>query len=253
MRLAAGLPFPTDPGSEHREQLTETPGWPPGDSCIWLESAVRPTKQAPCRTALEVTMTGRTKATLTEAPEWMIAEMPPGYHTRLGEIERLSADLQAMDRIGRVLWEMGEPLREAVGAVFVVLKCEVDATPGSTGPIVVKLGESRRLLLLVSGATSPTQKTDEELAQVFRAVQSASANDRVVFVAYNDPATPPANRPEPVLPGALGVLQKMGVDVVTTATLFSLWRLSYEDQQKARKVLERLHAQDGGLFTIPSR
>ena len=40
--------------------------------------------------------------------------MPPGYQTRLGEIERLSADLDAMDRIGRVLWESGEPLRDAV-------------------------------------------------------------------------------------------------------------------------------------------
>ena len=198
-------------------------------------------------------MTERTQTALTQAPEWMNAEMPPGYQTRLGEIERLSADLDAMDRIGRVLWETGEPMRDAVGAVFSALKCEVDVTPGSTGPIVAKLGESRRLLLVVSGSASPIQKTDEELAQAFRAVQFASVNDRVVFVANNDPATPPADRPAPVIPDALGVFQRMGVAVVTTATLFRLWRLWYEDQPKARKVLERLHAQDGGLFTIPSR
>jgi hypothetical protein len=78
-------------------------------------------------------------------------------------------------------------------------------------------------------------------------------NDRVVLVANNDPTSPPAGRPDPAFPDALGVLQRMGVVVVTTATLFRLWRLSYEDQPKARKVLERLHAQDGGLFTIPSR
>jgi hypothetical protein len=183
----------------------------------------------------------------------MIAEMPPGYETRLWEIERLSAELDAMDRIGRVLWETGEPLKEAVGAVFGALKCEVDATAGSAGPIAVKLGDSRRLLLLVSGAAGPIQKTDEELAHAFRAVQFASANDRVVLVANNDPATPPAGRPDPALPDALGVLQRMGVAVVTTATLFRLWRLSYEDQPKVRKVLERLHAQDGGPFVIPSR
>ena len=118
---------------------------------------------------------------------------------------------------------------------------------------MVKLDESRRLLLLVSGAAGPIQKTDEELAHVFRAVQFASPNDRVVFVANNDPATPPAARPDPVLPDAADVLQRMGVDVVTTATLFKLWRLSYEDQPKSRKVLERLHAQDGGLFAFPSR
>jgi len=198
-------------------------------------------------------MTGQTQAVLTEAPEWMSAEMPPGYQTRLSEIERLSADLDAMDRIGRVLWGTGEPLRDAVGALFNALKCEVVATPGSTGPLVVKLGESSRLLLVVSGSASPIKKTDEELAQAFRAVQFASANDRVVFVANNDPATPPADRPDPVLPDALGVLQRMRVNAVTTSTLFRLWRLWYEDQPTARKVLERLLAEDGGLFTIPSR
>jgi hypothetical protein len=252
MRLTAGQPLPTDPDWEHREQLTETPGWPPRDSCDWTESAVRATQP---RVALprEVTMTGRTQAALTEAPEWMSAEMPPAYQTRLWEIQRMSAELHAMDRIGRVLWETGEPLRDAVGAVFSALKCEVDATPGSDGPIVVKLGDSRRLLLVVSGATNPIQKSDEELARVFRAVQFAAGDDRVVYVANNDPATPPADRPDPVLPDALGVLHKIGADVVTTATLFRLWRLSYEDQQKARKVLDRLHAQDGGLFIIPSR
>ena len=198
-------------------------------------------------------MTGRTQPALAQAPEWVVAEMPPGYQTRLIEIQRLSADLRAMDSIGRVLWETGEPLRDAVGAVFGALKCEVDATAGTAGPIAVKLGESGRLLVVVSGAAGPIQKTNEELAQAFQAVQFAAVDDRVVLVVNNDPATPPAERPDPVLPDALDVLLRMGVVVVTTATLFRLWRLSLEDEQKARKVLERLHAQDGGLFVIPPR
>jgi hypothetical protein len=198
-------------------------------------------------------MTGPTQKTVSKAPEWLLAEMPPGYQTRLWEIERLSVDLHAMDRIGRVLWEAGEPLRDAVDALFNALKCDVDATLGSTGPLVVKLGESRRLLLVVSGSVSSIKKTDEELAQAFRAVQFASTNDRVVFVANNDPATPPADRPDPVLPDALDVLQRMSVNVVTTSTLFRLWRLWHEDQQKAQKALDRLHTQDGGPFVIPSR
>jgi hypothetical protein len=198
-------------------------------------------------------MTGRTQLAFDQAPEWMAAEMPPGYQTRLFEIQRLSADLHAMDRMGRVLWETGEPLRDAVGEVFRALKCEMDATPGNAGPIAVKLGESRRLLLVVAGGASPIQKTNEELAQAFQAVQFAAVDDRVVFVVNNDPATPPADRPDPVLPDALGVLHRMGVDVVAAATLFRLWRLSLEDPQQARKALERLHAQDGGLFVIPSR
>ena len=88
---------------------------------------------------------------------------------------------------------------------------------------------------------------------MFRAVQLATGDDRVVLVANNDPATPPAGRPEPALPDAHGVLHRMGADLVTTVTLFKLWRLSLEDPHKARKVLERLHAQDGGLFFMPSR
>jgi len=188
-----------------------------------------------------------------QAPEWIADEMPPGYRTRLIEIQRLSADLHAMDSIGRVLWETGEPLKDAVGAVFSALKCQMNGTLATAGPMAVKIGESRRLLLVVSGAASPIQKTNEELAQAFQAVQFATAEDRVVLVVNNDPATPPADRPEPVLPEALGMLHRMGVDVVTTATLFKLWRLSLEDQEKARKALERLHAQDGGPFVIPSR
>ena len=198
-------------------------------------------------------MNERTNAAVTEAPEWVIAEMPPGYQTRLWEIERLSADLEAMDRIGCVLWQTGQPLRDAVVAVFQALKFEVNASPGTVGPLAVKLDDSRRLLLVVSGSASPIQKTDEELAHAFRAVQLASVNDRVVFVPNNGPATPPAERLDPVSPDAISVLQRMGVAVVTTATLFRLWRLWYEDQPKARKSLERLLAEDGGLFTIPSR
>ncbi len=198
-------------------------------------------------------MAGRATLTLAQAPSWVVAEMPPGYETRLVEIKRLSADLRAMEAVGCVLWETGDALRDAVRAVFAALKCEVDAAPGTAGPIVVKLGESRRLLLVVSSAAGPIQRTHEELARAFQAVQFADANDRVVLVASNDPATPPADRPDPISADALGIAERMGVDVVSTVTLFRLWRLSFEDQQKARTTLERLHAQDGGPFVVPLR
>jgi hypothetical protein len=198
-------------------------------------------------------MTERSQPALAQAPEWMIAEMPPGYQTRLWEIERMSAELRAMDRIGSVLWETGEPLRNTVCAVFGAFKCEMDATAGSAGPTVVKLGDSRRLLIVVSGTGSPIRKTDEELAQAFRAVQFASADDRVVLVVNNDPQTAPADRLDPALPDALSVVQRMNVNLVTTATLFRLWRLWYEDQPNAQKALNRLHGQDGGLFVIAPR
>ena len=198
-------------------------------------------------------MTGRTQLAVAQPPEWMAAEMPPGYQTRLLEIQRLSADLHAMDRIGCILWETGEALRSAVRGVFGALKCETDVKPGGAGPLVVKLGDSRRLLVLVSDDAGPIQKTNEELAWAFQTMQFASADDRVVLVASNDAAKPPADRSDGVLPDALAVLQRMGVGVVTTATLFNLWRLSLEDQPKARQALDRLHAQDGGVFAVPPR
>jgi hypothetical protein len=201
----------------------------------------------------EVKMTECIDSSVAGAPDWMVAEMPPGYQTRLLEIERLWTELKAIDGIGCVLWETGEALRNAVGTLFAALKCKVDPMADDTGGIAVGLGGARRLLLVVSGVGSPIQKTNQELARSFHAVQFAGANDRVVLVVNNHPATPPADRPGPILPDALGVLQRMGVDVITTVTLFRLWRLSQEDRQKADKALDHLHAQDGGQFLLPAR
>lgn len=191
----------------------------------------------------------------TRAPEWMAAEMPPGYRTRLLEIQRLSADLHAMDAIGQVLWGTGEPLREALARVFGELKCEVDAGAGADAgrPITVHLDESRRLLLLVSDAPGPIDKTGEGITRAFQAVQFAQDGDCVVFVAHTQAAAPPAERADAVLPDALALLERMGVVVVATATIFRLWRLSLEDPLKARKALDRLHEQDGGLFVLQPR
>lgn len=198
-------------------------------------------------------MTETTLPAVGRAPSWVAAEMPPGYQTRLFEIQRLSADLQAMDLIGRVLWETGGPLQESVAAIFGALECEIDAEPGAAGSIVARLGPSRRLLLVVSGAPGPIQKTNPELAQAFQAVQFAAAGDRVVLVAGNEPSTPPADRADPFAPEALDMLERMGVNVVTTAGVFRLWRLSLEDKPKARKLLDGLHAQDGGPFVVSGR
>lgn len=198
-------------------------------------------------------MTETTLPAVGQAPAWVAAEMPPGYQTRLFEIQRLSADLHAMDLVGRVLWETGGPLKEAVAAIFAAVECEVDAELGTAGTIVARLAPSRRLLLVVSSAAGAIQKTDGELAQAFQAVQFAANGDRVVLVAGNDPAAPPAQRPDPIAPDALDMLGRMGVNVMTTAGVFRLWRQSLEDKPKAKKVLDQLHDQDGGTFVVPGR
>ena len=184
----------------------------------------------------------------SKIPDWMVAEMPQGYQTRLNEIERLSAELKEMDGIGCVMWAMGEVLTDAVRALFAALKCDVDSKPGNMPAIAVSLGGSRRLLITVAGVSSPIQKTNEELTHSFQAVQHAGQNDRVVLVVNSTPARPPADRHTPILPDALDVLKKMGVNVLTTVTLFRLWRQSLENQQKARQALDYLYQQDGGQF-----
>lgn len=181
-------------------------------------------------------------------PDWMVAEMPPGYQTRLDEIERLSAELKTMDGIGCIMWETGEVLTDALTKLFTALKCDVDPKPSDIPAIAVNLGGSRRLLLVVAGVSNPIQKTNEELTHSFQAVQHAGVNDRVVLIVNNYPTKAPSDRPDPILPEALEVLQKMGVNVLTTFKLFGLWRQSLENQQKARQALDHLHAQDGGQF-----
>lgn len=197
-------------------------------------------------------MTALAQPAVSRAPDWVAAEMPPGYHTRIAEIQRLSADLHAMDEIGRVLWQTGEPLKDAVRGVLAALKCEVDSTPGAVGSIAVKLDTTRRLLLHVSGASGAIQKTSEDLAQAFQVLQFAGERDRVVLVANAGGDTRPAGRPDPVTAEALHVLQRVGVNLLDTPTLFRLWRLSYEDPGRVRTSLERLHAQEGGRFVMPS-
>jgi hypothetical protein len=138
----------------------------------------------------EVTMTEGTDPVAAGTPAWIVAEMPPGYQTRLDEIKRLSSELKAMDGIGCILWEKGEVLTDAVGTLFAALKCEVDPKPGDMPAIAVNLGRSRRLLLVVSGVNSPIQKTNKELTLSFQAVQFAGANDRVVLVVNNHTSNP---------------------------------------------------------------
>jgi hypothetical protein len=72
----------------------------------------------------------------------------------------------------------------------------------------------------------------------------------VVLVANADAGARLSDRPDPVMPDALKVVQRMGLNVLETSTLFRLWRLSMENQGKARTLLERLHAQDGGPFVL---
>ena len=121
------------------------------------------------------------------APDWVAAEMPPGYHNRLAEIQRLSDDLRAMDPFGRLLWGAGPGLTEAVRDAFLALKFEATPMPSAAPGLAVKL-DAGRLLLHVAPSGAIIKKRSPELAHVFQMLQeSAEDGDRVVLVANSRP------------------------------------------------------------------
>lgn len=184
------------------------------------------------------------------APDWLPGEMPAGYQNRLAEIRRLSADLKEMDRCGRLLWEVGTPLAEAVRDAFVAMRYEADLIPDSDGLAVsVRLDAGRRLLLSVGAGNETIRRKGPELAAVFQMLHGASEDaDRVVLVANSDPAARPADKSEGIGPDASSFLTRMGANFVTSTTVFRLWMLSLENRDRAREHVDRLHAQDGGAF-----
>ena len=121
-------------------------------------------------------------------PEWVVAEMPAGYQTRLLEIQRLMADLQEMGRFARLLWGVGPPLGEAARDAFTALKFEAQVQDTSPAGVVVRLDGKRRLLLIPSATTEAIQKKAPELTQVFQTLQEVGEeSDRVVLMTNVSP------------------------------------------------------------------
>jgi hypothetical protein len=196
----------------------------------------------------------RLQAATESEPEWLAGDMPPGYQTRLAEIERLSAELRAMDQFGRLMWDIGDPLERAVRNVFHSLRLEPEPPLTSeTSQVTVRLDGGRRLLLHVSDAETTIQKAGPALERVFHLVHKyAGESDRVVLVANVDRLRRPAERSEPLAPDALALLKRLGANFVPAPHLFALWTVGLQDGQRARTHVDRLHAQDGGPFAAPT-
>ena len=191
--------------------------------------------------------------TVEAAPEWLVTEMPHGYQNRVAEIQRLSGEMRAMDRIGRLLWAIGPPLAEAVREVFTALKLEIEPTARAAPyHIAVRLDARRRLLLTVSQVDVTIEKKSREIGQLLQTVQEVAGDgDRVILAANTHRSVQPADRPESTIltPDALNLVSRMGANVVTTTTLFRIWNLSLQDQERARAHVEKLYEQDGGVFS----
>ena len=186
-------------------------------------------------------------------PGWLSAEMPPGYENRLAEMRRLSDELRVMDRVGRLLWQTGDELIEAVQDAFIALGCETERIPRPVvRSVAARLDGRRRLLVHASGSSGIVQKKDAELAHVFQLLhEQAEGGDRVVLVTNCEPGLRPAERPESVGPEALALLRRLGANVLPGPTLFALWTLSLQDKPRAHTFAERLHEHEGGVFVLP--
>ncbi len=192
-----------------------------------------------------------TDARALNRPDWLAAEMPPGYRNRIEELQRLSRELDELMRFGRLLCDTGDELCDAVCQVLVAL--EFAAAPGlRPSTIVVRLDMGQRLLIHVSASDQIVQRRSPELANVFQLLHEDAANgDRVVLVANHNPATRPAERGEGVDGEALSLLKRLGANYMAGATVFALWSLSLQDRARARDMVDRLHTQDGGVFVLP--
>ena len=97
-------------------------------------------------------------------PDWLASEMPPGYRNRLEELQRLSRELEELERFGRLLCAVGPELGGAVRDMLAALELDTVAAPGANGSsIVVKLDSGRRLLLYAVSYTHLTLPTNREV------------------------------------------------------------------------------------------
>jgi hypothetical protein len=186
-------------------------------------------------------------------PDWVVGEMPAGYQNRVSEIHRLIADLHEMGRFARLLYEVGPALAEAVRDALAALRFDTELlqAPSAAG-VLASLDRKRRLLLIASGATAAIEKRNPDVAAVFHVLQDVvEDSDRVALVTNVDAERRPADRSAQIAPDAHGFLTRMGASHVTGPTLFSLWKLSLEDMERARAQVERLHADTAGTFELP--
>lgn len=188
-----------------------------------------------------------------DGPEWVVAEMPAGYQTRVLEIQRLAAELDQMGRFARLLWQVGPALEEVLRDAFAALKFETERVDQPVPHVAVRLDAHKRLLLVTSASAAPIQKKDAELSQLFTVVQQGAGDeDRVVLVTNVDAEKRPAERAPALAPDALALLVRMGAVHLHGATVFDLWKLSFDSMPRARDQVAQLHDHEAGTFALPA-
>ncbi|HUF46227.1 MAG TPA: hypothetical protein VMM93_00360 [Vicinamibacterales bacterium] len=187
-----------------------------------------------------------------EQPGWVTSELPAEYGELAARIKALEDEARKFETVAAVLWQTGTPLVRAVHDLFDALgyRAEPSESGAASYDLAVKLEDGRRLLVEVVGGPEAMTRRSPQISQVLRTLQEeAGDGDRVVVVANAFADLPLADRRQEAVQGdALRLIQGLGANFITTATLFGVWRYSLKDMAGARKSITRLHAQDGGIF-----
>ena len=195
------------------------------------------------------------------APDWVAAMMPNRRHAEImaeiaklqAEADQLREESQQMESMGRLLWQGGQPLQEAVCEVFTSAGLEAERAPDQAPyDVIVALGDGKRLLVEVAGVEGAVTKKCPKVRQTFDTAQDANESDRIVFAAnaYRDRAVSDREWVDCVNSDALMILTGLGTAFVTTTTLFRIWSLSRENPEAAREYLVRLHSASPGIFAL---
>jgi hypothetical protein len=108
----------------------------------------------------------------TLAPEWVERVYPPEVTTLRAEIGRLASELDTFLSAGRLLWQTGGPLQDAVAGCFRDFGVAVEPTStGATYDLTVVLDAHRRLLVEVLGIDGSIQKKSNKIGQVVQTLQ----------------------------------------------------------------------------------
>jgi len=185
-------------------------------------------------------------------PDWVVAEMPPGYQNRVAEIQRLAADLESMGRFGRLLTETGARLGETVRDVLASLQYDATLTVDGNVTTVVAPLDRGRIYMHIASDGQLIQKKSPEIARVFQLLQASDDRDHIVLITNAEPDRRPADRGQALSAEAAGFITRMGASHLAATILFALWKLSLEEPDRAREQVVRLHAHEGGVFELPA-
>ena len=72
-----------------------------------------------------------------QTPDWVSGWMPQRHVEIVAEIDRLKEEAAEMESLGRLLWQTGMPLEEAVRDIFRAVGLSAELTPGTTSSDVV--------------------------------------------------------------------------------------------------------------------